>query len=238
MTEAQKYIKEQLDSGALTLAHIEALTTSYQAGEYALVKDGKPGPKTRAALEGDFPELFKPAGPVPLASLGKWLRLPLPTLPATGSHPQARRPQVTSGFHTVNPSRPTHNGVDLFYRWEPGDEPSFVGDGGCATRLADGSPKWVVPYGIPALAAADGVVQLAGPSPTGFRCWVDHGNGWRTGYFHLERLYVQSGNKVQAGTSLGLVGHNPQDTDARHLHFELSPVDKYAPVDPEPYLQR
>jgi hypothetical protein len=37
---------------------------------------------------------------------------------------------------------------------------------------------------------------------------------------------------------LGLVGDNPADHDARHLHFELSPTATYSPIDPTPFLVR
>ncbi len=111
-----------------------------------------------------------------------------------------------------------------------------MGDHGAAGKKSDGSPKWVVPTGTLAIAAAAGVVQLAGDSATGHRVWVDHGNGYRTGYFHLLDLRVVVGARVVAGAALGLVGDNPADNDGRHLHFEVSPIDRYAPLDPEPFL--
>lgn len=231
---AQEYIKQELDAGRLTLAHLEFLVKRYQGSVYRLKKDGMPGPSTRLAIESadDYRELVTPPKPT-AETLGKFLHCPLPLLPGR-SNPQARKPTITSAYRTS--SRPDHDGVDFFYRWEPGDEPRFVGDGGCEGKNADGSPRWVVPYGVSALAAADGVVQIAGPSPTGFRCWVDHGNGLRSGYFHLEILHVVSGQKVTKGYSLGRVGHNPAKQDGRHLHFEVSPVEKYEPLDPQKYL--
>lgn len=231
---AQEYIKQELDAGRLTLAHIEALTWYYQNGQLDFQYDGKPGPQTRGKLEKAFPRLFTPPGPVPLAQLGRWLSWPLPLLPGKSS-PQARKPHITSGFRPV--SRPDHDGLDLFYRWEPGDEPKFVGDGGCEGKLSDGNPKWVVPYGTYAMAAADGVVQISGVTPTGYRIWLDHGNGWRTGYFHLETADIYSGERVKAGYALGRIGHNPSKQDGRHLHFKLSPVGRYEPVNPEPCLK-
>jgi murein DD-endopeptidase MepM/ murein hydrolase activator NlpD len=96
----------------------------------------------------------------------------------------------------------------------------------------------VVPYGTDAHAAAPGIVQVAGPSPTGYRVWVNHGNGLRTGYFHLSNLRVSQGDAVLEGTALGRVGHNPSGgADGNHLHFEVSPVDKYAPMDPSKYMK-
>jgi len=41
---------------------------------------------------------------------------------------------------------------------------------------------------------------------------------------------------VKTGNQIGLVGDNPIDNDGPHCHFELSPVDRYEPMDPTPYL--
>lgn len=236
---AVEFIKAELAAGRLTPEHIEALTRDFQTGQYNLTLDGKPGDDTRARLEKQWPEVFKkPEVKLDPRDIKPFLSNPLPLLKPTGSQrPTVRKAVITSGFHTRNPSRPNHNGVDFLYAFEDGDEPKHVGDGGAAGD-AHGNPKWVVPYGVVALAAADGVVQMAGPSKTGYRVWIDHGNGLRSGYFHLEKLLVavQAGYKVYKGTQLGYVGHNPDDNDARHLHFEVSPVEKYEPLDPERYL--
>ena len=206
-----EYNAAQLASGELSLAHVTALVKAWQAA-HGLVSDGKAGPLTIASLT-----------PAPFV-----LHCPLPVL-ADG-----RRAVITSEFRPSD--RPNHNGVDLFYRWSVGDKPDFVGDRGAAGTNTDGSPKWVIPYGTQALAAAPGVVLSAGSSPPGYRCWVNHGNGLRSGYFHLLALKVATGQRVAAGAALGLVGDNPSDHDGRHLHFELSPVDTYAPLDPAPYM--
>lgn len=150
-----------------------------------------------------------------------------------------RRPYITSSGHWRNPTRPTHNGCDLFYRWMATlDPPVKLGDGG-ATRdpKKPGDPKWFIPDGVCAIAAAPGVVQLAGDSPTGHRVWIQHADGWRTGYFHLRDLRVVEGQVVTTGTPLGLPGDNPLDRDAKHLHFEVSPVGRYEPHDPEEWLE-
>lgn len=196
----------------ITPEQVTELVRYWQAG-HGLVVDGIVGPKTLATL----------------ADAGRWLASPLPVLP------DGRRAVITSGFKSRNPSRPNHDGVDLFYPWRAGDR---VGGGGPAGRGPDGSPRWGVPDGTCAIAAAAGVVQIAGPSPTGHRCWIDHGAGLRTGYFHLTDLRVAVGQRVERGTPLGLVGDNPADRgDARHLHFEVSSTDRYEPVDPEPLLR-
>jgi Peptidase family M23 len=227
MSKADYFNHAELVAGRLTMAHITELVMYYQRSEGYLAVDGMFGPATRKDLE-DYGEFHTATAP----KQDKFLSCPMPLL-----GPYHRVAQVTSGHNSVNPDRPDHNGCDFFYRWQPGDLPDFVGDKGGATKQKDGTPKWVVPYGVHALAAAGGKVQIAGNSPTGYRLWIDHGNGWRTGYFHLLNLKVAVGQGVTVGQPLGLVGDNPKDHDGRHLHFELSPVDRYAPVNPELYFK-
>ncbi len=207
-----EYNAARLASGELSVPDITTLVRHWQA-THGLVADGKFGPRTKTSL-----------GPQP------WLHCPLPVLP------DGRKAQITSGFKTSNPSRPDHDGIDWFYPWMPGDKPDFVGDGGAATKLPSGQPKWGVPFGTFAVAAAGGTVTRSSNTRTGWRCWIDHGNGFQTGYFHLLDLVVSPGDRVVAGHPLGLVGDNPVDKDARHLHFELSPSDRYEPIDPTPHL--
>lgn len=217
--KASDYNQAELIAGRLTIQHITDLVRFYQLAA-GLDADGKFGPKTRAALEPYNPR----------EDLGKrFLFEPLPRLP------DGRLPLITSGYRTKD--RPNHNGTDWFYNYRPGDQPNFVGDKGGAGRVeGQPTPRWVVPYGTYAVAAAGGKVQIAGNSPTGYRMWIDHGDGLRTGYFHLLNLLVAVGDVVTPGKLLGLVGDNPADHDGRHLHFELSPVDVYRPLDPEDYI--
>jgi murein DD-endopeptidase MepM/ murein hydrolase activator NlpD len=214
---AEQYVTEALRKGTLTSADIVDLTRFFQADMSDLAVDGKPGPKTLAALRELYTRQFV---------FDCWPMLNLP---------DGRVPVITSGFGPRGKNQKQHNGVDLFYYFKAGDEPSFVGDGGAA-RGSDGKPRWVVPYNTDAIAVAAGRVTAAGPTATGHRVWIDHGNGWRSGYFHLDNLWVHPGDPVQVGEPLGRVGDNPIDHDARHLHFEVSPTDRYAPVDPRPFL--
>ncbi|MBX3439085.1 MAG: peptidoglycan DD-metalloendopeptidase family protein, partial [Planctomycetaceae bacterium] len=67
---------------------------------------------------------------------------------------------------------------------------------------------------------------------------VDHGNGWRTYYWHLRRdsLHVKVGDVVQAGDVLGFQGSSGISTGP-HLHFTVShnnhAVETF--LDPETY---
>ncbi len=214
MSNADDYNAEQIGTNKLTTRHVTALVKHWQE-THDLAVDGMAGPITLASIE-------RSMTPAP------FLGCPMPTLV------DGRRAVITSEYRPAD--RPNHDGVDWFYAWEPGDKPDFVGDRGAAGKQADGRPKWVVPIGVCAVAAAEGVVQLASNSPTGWRVWIDHGNGLRSGYFHLLDIRVKPGQRVARGAQLGLVGDNPSDNDGRHLHFEVSPVATYNPINPELYL--
>ena len=204
MNGAPEYIRSALADGALTVDHVEELVRFYQA-EHGLMVDGKPGPQTRAVLEAEHAARVGPPA------------IPGPRCWPLRSLADGRKPRVTSGFKAKNPDRPNHNGCDLFYRYQPeaGDPPMKAGDGG---RTSSG---WWIPDGTSAVAGAAGTVVLAGASKTGFRVWIDIGGGWHIGYFHLTKLDVSVGEKVAMGKPVGIVGDNPVDIDARHLHFEL-----------------
>lgn len=224
-TTAAEFVRREIASGRLTHDEISLFVRYFQDAQGIEPVDGKPGPVTQDALASfyDVPVTEKHL-PSPF---GFGLVAPMPVLP------DGRRPVITSGFRPRE--RPDHVGVDIFYPWRPGDKPDFVADKGAAG--SPGKPRWGVPYGIHAIAAGDGVVSAAGDSRSGKMLWIDHGNDFRTGYFHLMSLLVVVGQRVTTGQNLGLVGDNPVDGDARHLHFELSPVRRYAPENPVPYLR-
>lgn len=77
------------------------------------------------------------------------------------------------------------------------------------------------PWGAPVYAATDGVVQIAGRrSGYGNFIKVDHGGPYATGYGHLSRIYVRSGQRVRKGERIGAVGSTGLSTGP-HLHYEL-----------------
>jgi hypothetical protein len=108
---AADYNAAQLAAGKLTATHVTVLVRAWQAAHPELKLDGAAGPATIASIEA----VLRPA---------PFLSSPLPVL-ADG-----RTAVVTSSFRP--PDRPDHNGVDLFYPWNPGDVPDFVGDHGAA----------------------------------------------------------------------------------------------------------
>lgn len=107
---------------------------------------------------------------------------------------------------------------------------------GIDMKYADRSVKDVV-------AAADGEVVLAGGDRTrgyGLRVWIRHRS--RTGqhlcdttYNHLERIYVQVGQKVMAGQAIGREGSTGASTGP-HLHFECK-LPNGTFIDPEPLIR-
>lgn len=87
------------------------------------------------------------------------------------------------------------------------------------------------PFGTPVSAAGRGRVVFAGPSGSGWGnlVVVAHRLGVRTRYAHLSRIEVQVGDRVSAGSTVGLVGATGEATGP-HLHFEV--VVRGANVDP------
>ncbi len=73
------------------------------------------------------------------------------------------------------------------------------------------------------LAADAGTVVVAGwPDAYGYgnRVMIDHGNGNKTLYAHLSRIYVISGQTVSRGSAIGKMGSTGRSTGV-HLHFEV-----------------
>jgi murein DD-endopeptidase MepM/ murein hydrolase activator NlpD len=80
-------------------------------------------------------------------------------------------------------------------------------------------------------AAGGGRVVFAGASGSGWGKMVvlAHGQGVRTRYAHLSRINVQVGQRVVAGSTVGLVGATGE-ASGPHLHFEV--LLRGANVDP------
>lgn len=79
-------------------------------------------------------------------------------------------------------------------------------------------------HGGPGVLAADsGRVVIAGwPDGNGYgnRVVVDHGNGFKTLYGHLAKIYVVPGQTVSRGSAIGQMGSTGRSTGI-HLHFEI-----------------
>ena len=72
------------------------------------------------------------------------------------------------------------------------------------------------------VAADSGTVIYSGCISTGYGCHViiDHGNGYRTLYAHLQAIYVTLGQGINRGVALGRMGSTGRSTGT-HTHFEV-----------------
>ena len=76
--------------------------------------------------------------------------------------------------------------------------------------------------GAPVAAADSGHVVAAGWDDTGYgyAVVIDHGNGFQTLYAHMQAYYVDSGDNVVKGQTIGEMGSTGNSTGP-HLHFEV-----------------
>jgi murein DD-endopeptidase MepM/ murein hydrolase activator NlpD len=81
------------------------------------------------------------------------------------------------------------------------------------------------PIGTPIYALTDGVVEEAGPA-TGFGLWVviRHTDGTQSVYGHVNRMFVEEGERVKAGEEIAEVGNRGWSTGP-HLHLEIWDAD-------------
>ena len=72
------------------------------------------------------------------------------------------------------------------------------------------------------LAADAGVVTVPPFMAGGYGNYVtiDHGNGYRTLYGHMQAIYVKTGQTVQRGDHIGKMGSTGRST-GDHTHFEV-----------------
>ena len=91
-----------------------------------------------------------------------------------------------------------HTGIDL---WQPVGTPVYAAEGGDVL--------------------ATGIVNNSYADPLyGRIVFIDHKNGYYTLYAHLDKILVQTGQSVLAGTQIGTVGLTG-NTTGPHLHFEV-----------------
>lgn len=200
--------------------HLSALDSLYEEGEdaqvtlqrYALGPEGTARATERARSAGE-------ANPERWDTLRRYLsskeqqlgdRLVSTTLGTaamlTLQWPVLDDVRISSPFgyrhHPVLSKRKFHNGVDLS-----------------------------VPVGTPVWAAQKGKVKVAGNDAiNGNYVVIDHGNGVRTSYCHLDSLEVEKKAQVERGQAIGLSGNTGRSTGP-HLHFVVRVGGKA--VDPE-----
>jgi LysM repeat protein len=89
-------------------------------------------------------------------------------------------------------------------------------------------------YSSPIYAAEAGTITYAGwGRGYGLHVKMSHGNGVETVYGHLSKLYVEQGDSVTKGQTLGVMGTTGWSTGT-HLHFEVRISGKR--VNPLDYL--
>ncbi len=92
------------------------------------------------------------------------------------------------------------------------------------------------PVGAEVRAPASGRVLFSGVrDPLGNVVVVDHGRDVVTHYGHLQEVLVRSGDLVEPGQAIGLVGSTGRSTGP-HLHYEIRVAG--LPVNPENFLAR
>lgn len=137
-------------------------------------------------------------------------RLPVdpPLLPA-GSDAPAGTYVVTRPFGDLTfPQYGPHDGLDIGNK-RSGD-PIYAIEAG-----------WVIYAGFDASSGGAGIVR------------IDHGDGWSSGYAHLERIMVNIGQFVLPGEQIGTLGATGW-TSGAHLHFGI--LRNRIAVDPWPLI--
>ncbi len=86
-----------------------------------------------------------------------------------------------------------------------------------------------LPYGTNILAPADGLIYYLYCPPCGYSQYIDHAEGYRTVYMHLQRdeLFAQPGEMgkpISKGDIVGRVGMTG-NTTGPHLHFETRLIE-------------
>ena len=90
-------------------------------------------------------------------------------------------------------------------------------------------------FGAPVIAAADGIVTMAGwYGGYGICVMINHGNGISTLYGHGQKVLTTVGTEVKQGDLIMEVGSTGQSTGP-HLHFEVR--INGTPTNPLPYLK-
>ena len=74
----------------------------------------------------------------------------------------------------------------------------------------------------PIRAAKGGVVKVSRDMTTSYGRWIEiqHDDGTRSRYAHMNKRLVQVGERVEAGQQIGKMGSTGNST-GNHLHFEV-----------------
>ena len=93
---------------------------------------------------------------------------------------------------------------------------------------------FTVPENSRVFATADGrVTDVSRNSTSGITITIDHGNGYKTRYCHLNKALVRSGENITRGDIIALSGNTGLSL-LPHLHYEV--IHNGEPVDPLHYF--
>ncbi len=115
-----------------------------------------------------------------------------------------------------------HEGIDFP---APEGTPVLVAASGTVARVDVSFSDWTADEQD--LALSEAVTLGYTPAATldrirGRQVWIDHGKGLVTRYAHLSRVEpLVVGQRVEAGTLIGLVGSSGYPQGGPHLHFEV-----------------
>lgn len=154
---------------------------------------------------------------------------------------QGRAPTVSDGFNSRRAGFDRHGGADVMFA-------RTASDAALKPGTPNASKRFVMPDGIHALAASDGVVWSAMQTPRGYAVVIDHGKRGphpvATFYTHLDNMLVQptargaSKERVSAGQTIGTIGFDPLDHQKlQHLHFEVWLGGPSQRIDPEALMR-
>jgi len=147
----------------------------------------------------------------------------------------------TAGISALMPVNGSRNEIGLGSTSDPGSKSGMnathaPANGPITAHKGQKGPMWSaaghngtdygVPDGSPIYAVADGKVSTdsvgSGARSYGHYVTIDHGNGYKTLYAHLDpsSADVHPGDVVKAGQVIGKSGHSGHVTGP-HLHFEV-----------------
>lgn len=90
--------------------------------------------------------------------------------------------------------------------------------------------------GTPVVATRSGVITTAVFHKTcGNHIWINHGDGYKSVYMHLDTMIVSVGQYVVAGQQIGTLGNTGGSTGP-HLHFGVAYNGNY--IDPMPLVKK
>jgi murein DD-endopeptidase MepM/ murein hydrolase activator NlpD len=139
---------------------------------------------------------------------------------------QARAATLAATSYKVEFSTPSNLSFDGGFIWPTDSNDVSCGfycyGGHAAIDIQDGSGLHLPPI----YASAAGVVEsieYGWGGGYGNNLWINHGNGWKTHYAHLNNITVSAGQSVGKGEQIGRMGNTGRVYGGTgiHLHFEI-----------------